>query len=207
MTQFVRRIGIFGGSFDPPHNGHYICARAAAEHLSLEKVFVIPAALQPLKPSGAMASREVRLQMVEATFGADPIFEISTLELDKGGNSYTIDTIRHMKQLYPVDAASLFLIVGADTLADMPNWKEPDEIFRLATVASMVRTGSTLPMFPPSWNVQVIQLDTPMIDISSRDIRQRVAAGQIINSLIPREVQEIIKEESLYIMRESARLA
>lgn len=199
----MRRIGIFGGSFDPPHNGHYLCAKAAANRLEIDKILVIPAAQQPLKPAGALASRSLRLKMLEATFCNDPIFEISTIELDRGGKSYTIDTIRALRSQFISSDVVLYLIVGADALADIPNWKEPDEIFRHAIVASMVRTGAVLPTFPATWKMEIIHLDTPLIDISSREIRRRVANGESINGLVPQEVERIIKAESLYIVQES----
>jgi len=141
--------------------------------------------------------------MLEATFGKDPIFEISTIELDRGGKSYTIDTLRALREQLTALQVVLYLIVGADALADLPNWKEPDEIFRLASVASMVRTGFLLPAIPKTWALEVIQLDTPLIDISSRDIRRRVANGKSINGLVPQDVERIIKAESLYIVQES----
>lgn len=205
MPQSARKIGLFGGSFDPPHNGHIICAKAAADSLGIEKILVIPAAVQPLKPEGASASIETRLRMVKATFAGDPIFEICTLELDRGGKSYTVDTIRDLQKIYKVPEFELVLILGADTLADIPNWREPDEVFRLTTVASMVRKGRAMPTFPSTWQVKLIELDTPQIDISSSEIRQRIALGRSIGGFVPREVERIIITESLYIIHKITR--
>jgi len=206
MTLPPRKIGLFGGSFDPPHNGHLICARAASLCLNLEKVIVIPAANQPRKPEGTFATGDQRLKMVHAAFSGLNRFEVSTLELVRGGPSYTIDTIREINKSYPAPEFTLYLIVGADTLADMPNWKEPDEIFRSTIVASMVRTTTVVPEFQPGWVIQIIRLDTPKIDISSREIRRKVAVHESIEGLVPEEVNKIIKTESLYIVQESTRL-
>ncbi len=204
MPAMGRKIGVFGGSFDPPHNGHLICAKAAADRLGFEKILVIPSAQQPLKPKGARASAEDRLRMVAATFGGDPIFEVSTIELDRGGISYSVETLLELRLLYPAPEFSLVLLVGADALADIPNWSKPDQIFRIAKVASMLRRGAVAPEFPAEWTVQVIELDTPHIDISSREIRARIAAGKSIAGLVPEEVGRIIKANSLYVVQESA---
>jgi nicotinate-nucleotide adenylyltransferase len=141
--------------------------------------------------------------MVELTFGDDPIFETCTMELDRGGKSYTIDTVRQLTGIFPPPEFAIYLIVGADTLAGIPNWKEPDEIFRLVTVASMVRAGTVLPKLPLDWALEVVQLDTPLIDIASSDVRQRVASGQSIEGLVAPDVAQLIKSKSLYIVQES----
>lgn len=193
-----RKIGIFGGSFDPPHNGHVFCAKSAAKILGLEKILIIPAAIQPLKPAGASASDEDRLNMVRETFGNEDIFQIDTREIDRGGASYTIDTLRELKEIYPDSLAQMYLILGADALADVVNWKEPAEIFRLVSVVSIRRTGAASVKLPDDWRVKIIPLDTPLLDISSSQIRELVSNGRPFESLVPAGVSKIIKARTLY---------
>ncbi|MEN0111436.1 MAG: nicotinate (nicotinamide) nucleotide adenylyltransferase, partial [Planctomycetota bacterium] len=125
------RLGVFGGSFDPVHIGHVRLARACRDQASLDRVWFVPAATQPHKPGGPVASGEDRLAMLRLALADEPGLEASPIELDRGGVSYTVETLRAIAESQP--AAELFFLMGADTLRDLPNWREPGEVLRLAT--------------------------------------------------------------------------
>jgi nicotinate-nucleotide adenylyltransferase len=194
-----RRIGLFGGSFDPPHIGHFIAARAAAEAAGLDEILVIPAYLQPHKPEGHFTPAEVRLQMVEACIRDDPLFCSSRIEIDRGGVSFTVDTLRELSLIYPSPAHQLVLILGADALLDIERWKEPDAIFQLAEAVILDRPGSEKPELPARWSDRITRTTTPLIDVSSTGIRSRVLQGLSIRWLTPEPVVELIREHRLYL--------
>lgn len=204
MTGRPRRIGVFGGSFDPPHIAHLICARAAAEELGLERVLVVPAAVQPHKPEGAGAPGASRLRMVAAAVADDPLFEICAVEIERGGVSYTAETLAELAGRYPAPEFGLVLIVGADSLADIRRWKDPPQIFRLAEVAAMTRPGALVESLPSEWERRIIRVATPLLDVSSSDIRRRAAEGLSLSYLVPPAVEEIIRAERLYLERSGA---
>jgi nicotinate-nucleotide adenylyltransferase len=191
-------IGVFGGSFDPPHIGHFICARIAAEKLALTKVILVPTAVQPHKLEGAGASAEARWRMLCAAVAREPLFEPSRVELDRGGLSYTVDTLDYLSKIYPKPRYQLDYLLGMDALNDIVNWREPDRIFELARLAVMCRSGQTLPELPPHWLMKTMIVDTPQIDISSTMIRRRLKEGLLVDWMVPPEALKIIRRESLY---------
>jgi len=193
-----RRIGILGGSFDPPHLGHFLCARAVAEKLQLDRVLVIPANIQPHKLEGSIVSPELRLKMTSAACRLDPLFQVSDLEIQRGGVSYTVETLRELVVKYPLGSNSLYLILGADSAADLPRWKEPEEILQLASLAIMDRAGALLTELPVGWAKKIVRTVTPNVDISSTEIRRRISVGLPITWLVPGSVERIIRRESLY---------
>jgi nicotinate-nucleotide adenylyltransferase len=133
------RIGVFGGTFDPPHVGHVLAAVDACDALSLDKLIVVPAASQPLKSnSPALASARDRLEMVKRAMGEDKRFEVSAMEIERGGLSYTVDTLETLARQNP--GAELVLIVGMDTLGTIDKWKNPDRIFQFAKLAVLARS-------------------------------------------------------------------
>lgn len=188
------RLGLFGGSFDPVHNGHLELARCARDQAQLDEVWFIPAAMQPLKPHGPRASAKHRLAMLELALAAEPRFSVSTLELDRGGVSYTVDTLREIHAQFP--DAKLFFLMGADALHDLPNWREPAEILRLATPLVVRRPGEQ-PLDDPVLPAHAI-IEMPALAISSSEIRRRVAAGESIADLVPAEVADYILRFALY---------
>lgn len=192
------RIGIFGGSFDPPHNGHFLCARIAAEKLNLARVLVIPAAAQPHKNSGAAAPAETRWRMVVAAVSGDPLLEPSRLELDRGGVSYTVDTLSIVSQQYHLSSDELFLLVGADALNEIDTWRQPQRILELARLAVMKRPGDEIKILPENWLKRIDFIDTPLIDISSTWLRRRAACGLPLCWAVPDNVANIIEQEKLY---------
>ncbi|MEQ8835767.1 MAG: nicotinate (nicotinamide) nucleotide adenylyltransferase, partial [Lacipirellulaceae bacterium] len=131
------KLGIFGGSFDPVHNGHLLLAGSARDQLTLEEVWFLPAASQPLKPQGLVASERDRLAMLELALVGQDGFKADPIEYERGGVSYTVDTLREIRQLHP--EAELYFLLGADSLADIAKWKSPEEILALATLAVVHR--------------------------------------------------------------------
>lgn len=186
------RIGVLGGSFNPPHTGHLLIASDAFESLGLDRMLIVPAAMNPLKandPSAATAAQ--RLEMVRLTFGGDPRFEVSSMELDRGGLSYTVDTLEALKAAEP--GAELVLLVGMDSLRTLDRWKQPDRIRELAQIAVLTRGDDDT--VPPS-GVQVVT--TRRIDVSSTEIRTRLAAGLSIKGYVQESVERFISTAQLY---------
>jgi nicotinate-nucleotide adenylyltransferase len=188
------RIGMLGGSFDPPHVGHLLIAVDAFEALALDKLFFLPAAIQPLKIGQAGASARDRVEMVRRLVGDDPRFAVDTMEVDRQGISFSVDTVTAYAGRYP--DAERFFLVGADVMATFGAWREPDRIMRLAEVVVMTRSGE--PEEPDRWRGRFRQLATRRIDISSTEIRARVKAGQSISGFVPPPVAAYIADAGLY---------
>jgi nicotinate-nucleotide adenylyltransferase len=189
------RIGLLGGSFDPPHLGHLLAAGDAHEALALDRLVFIPTAVQPLKAEQVGANAVQRLAMTQLLVGDDPRFEVSSVEIDRGGLSYTVDTLRTLAAVWP--SAELNWLVGADVLESFAKWKEPAAIMKLATLVVMQRTGGESP------NVASLPgrprlLATRRIDISSTEIRERVRQEKSIRGFVPEAVAAFISAERLY---------
>jgi nicotinate-nucleotide adenylyltransferase len=182
------RLGIFGGSFDPIHHGHLILARAALEELGLERILFIPANMSPHKTETKPATAEDRLAMLQLAIEGEPDFEACDLELHRPPPSYTVETLRELKNRHADD--ELTLLIGADNVAKFETWREPDEIRRLANLAVLDRTGADA---PHDWPVV-----RRLVDISSTDIRARVADGRSIRYLTPDKVCDYIAAHGLY---------
>lgn len=198
----AQRLGILGGTFDPPHVGHLWLAALAADALDLDRVLFMPAAQPPHKGGRLITHAVDRLLMTRLAIGADPAFEVCPIEMERTGPSYTIDSVTELKSAYP--GAQLFLLMAADSLAQIETWREPDRL--LAEVEWIVgpRPGSALPN--PSGLQErfgagasrIHLLDGPSLDVSSSEIRRRVAAGHTIRYLVPRNVEELIIDRGLY---------
>ncbi|MCF7810662.1 nicotinate-nucleotide adenylyltransferase [bacterium] len=198
MAESVKRIGVFGGSFDPPHIGHFHSVRIAAEQLDLKKILIIPAAIQPHKPSGSIASDELRCKMIEALIHSDPLFELCRFEIERGGVSYTVDTLKLLTEQYPNPPNKLYLLVGSDTLSEMDSWREPDTVFQLAKVVVMSRPGNNVNSISSHWALEAQSVNIPRLEISSTDIRKRIAKGLPVELLTGKAVNQIIIENGLY---------
>jgi nicotinate-nucleotide adenylyltransferase len=185
------RLGVYGGAFDPPHLGHLVAASDACDVLELDRLLWIPSAVHPLKAVRTAAA--VRLEMVRAAVAGDPRFGADDLELRRTGPSYTVDTLRELRAREP--GAELVFLTGADNLADLPRWREPDEIARLATLAVVSRAGETV---PPDAPYPAVAVPVTRVDVSSTEVRRRVAAGQSIRYLVPEAVRAVIERERLY---------
>jgi nicotinate-nucleotide adenylyltransferase len=187
------RIGILGGTFDPPHVGHLVMASEACEALGLQRVLWIPSAEHPFKRGQVRTPAETRLALVRAAIQGDPRFEACDLELRRQGPSYTVDTLRELTGLHP--GAELYLLVGADVVREMPDWREPHEVVRLARLAAVTREGSGLPEGLP---LPATPVPVTRMDVSATEIRRRVAAGQTIRYLVPEPVRALIESAGLY---------
>lgn len=214
------RLGIFGGTFDPPHVGHLLAASDAFEALALDRLLFVPAAQQPLKahlPNGAVghgrerASAPDRLEMLRLAIASDPRFELSAIEIERGGLSYTIDTLSELAERSPGDLR--FLLVGADVLGTFAEWREPERILELATLAIFTRAAGDYGDGQASWNQlsdewrrrrgkapkdAPLFLESRRIDVSSTEVRSRVAAGLSIHGFVPDAVATYIAERGLY---------
>ena len=187
------RLGILGGSFDPPHVGHLLAASDACEQLELDRLVLVPAAVQPLKRDRRMASPAQRLEMVRRLVGDDPRLAVDPVEIEREGLSYTVDTLARFAELHP--EAERFFLVGMDVLESWPRWREPERIQQLATVAVMVREGEHA---EASIRDGMLQLRTRRVDVSSTEIRARVQAGRSIHGFVPDAVAAFIAAERLY---------
>ena len=200
------KIGILGGTFDPIHYAHLLLAESARETLGLDRVIFIPAAVPPHKQSRKITGGRLRAAMVRASIAGFPEYDISTFEIDSGGVSYTVEALRHLRASFPGDR--LFLIVGSDTLCDIPNWYRPREVCRLASIAAAERPGCPpadysplAPVVAPSRLARFSKLVIPMplIEISATEIRRRVARGESIRFMTPEKVVGLIRKHRLYL--------
>ncbi|HEX8208581.1 MAG TPA: nicotinate-nucleotide adenylyltransferase [Longimicrobium sp.] len=187
------RIGVFGGTFDPPHLGHLVVASDACEALGLGRVLWIPSAVPPHKLASVQASAEARLEMVRAAVEGDPRFEADDVELRRAGPSYTVDTLRELAARHPGD--ELVLLIGADNLREIPGWREPGEILRLARVAVLSRDGAGV---PPDAPIPATYVAVTRVDVSATEVRRRAAAGETIRYLVPDAVRALVERRGLY---------
>jgi nicotinate-nucleotide adenylyltransferase len=185
------RLGLFGGTFDPPHVGHLLAASDAFEALQLDRVVFIPNAVQPLKAGQAVAAPQDRLEMVRRLCLGDERFAVDAIEVERGGVSFTVDTLRVVRARDP--HAALFLLVGEDVLESLPSWREPDAVRELAEL--VVLTRGTPGSNPARGGRQVA---TRRVDISSTEIRARVRAGLSITGFVVDGVAAYIGERGLY---------
>ncbi len=183
-----KRLGIFGGTFNPIHNGHLLLAESAREKLKLERILFIPTASPAHKPHKDLLPAAARLQMVRLAIRGNPIFAASDIELRRGGISYTVDTLQTIKQLYP--QAQLYLLVGQDMLG--VRWRSWAIIRRLAKVAVAARPGAH------TKNERVIALGMPLVGIASSDIRDRLWRGLSIRYQVPAAVEHAIAKYGWY---------
>jgi nicotinate-nucleotide adenylyltransferase len=191
------RIGVLGGSFDPPHVGHLLAASDAFEELALERLVFVPAAAQPLKGRRLIASPEQRLAMTHLAVDGDPRFSVSSTEIDRDGLSYTVETLAAFAERYP-DAERFFLL-GADAFATLAHWREPGRIAHLARLAVMQRVGDGVTAPPAGVAASaVVRLHTRRIDVSATEIRERVRLGKPVRGFVTDAVADFIATAGLY---------
>lgn len=191
-----RRIGIFGGTFDPFHVGHLVVAQDAFEVLGLERLLFVPAGTPPHKETVEVSPAPVRAAMVRAGVGDDPRFEVDELELARPGPSWTVDTLRTLAARDP--DPELVLLMGVDQLSGFHLWREPQEVARLARVAVMAREGDDPAVVDAGFPLEPLRVPVTRLDISSTRIRARVREGRSVRYLVPDGVLRIIQEERLY---------
>lgn len=197
------RLGIFGGTFDPPHVGHLLAASDAFEALALDRLLFVPANVQPLKEGATSTPPETRLRLVQLLIQGDPRFDVDPLEVRRPGLSFTVDTLRQIGASYP--GATLHFIVGMDVLETFESWREPDEVRRLAQLVLVHRPGASpaaaagLQRLRARGDVESPRvLATRAIDVSSTEIRARVARGLPIRGFVPDAVAAAIASAGLY---------
>ena len=197
-------IGVLGGTFDPIHNGHLAVAEEARIQLNLAEVLYVVAGQPWLKPDSPVAAAEHRVKMVRLALAAKPYFRVSTTEIERAGPTYTVDTMAELKAQFGA-RNKLFFILGWDSLAEFPRWKEPSRLIKICRLVAVPRPGSSCPDLQaleaavPGLSQRLIFLNKPQIDISATAIRSRVAQGLPIDHLIPKAVDEYIKRHKLYV--------
>lgn len=187
-------VGILGGSFDPIHIGHLITAQVLLEKRNLSKIFFVPCFISPHKIKKGDSMPHHRLAMVNLAIEHNAIYELCDFELTRQGISYTVDTIKEIKQTYD----DVELIIGFDNILKFDTWKNPDEIFRLAKVIVMKRPSSVEPDVQDKYYKQAVFVDTPLLEISSSDIRERIRNNKTIDFYTPEKVKEYIYKNKLY---------
>ncbi|MGQ9824425.1 MAG: nicotinate-nucleotide adenylyltransferase [Desulfotomaculales bacterium] len=199
----MQRIGLMGGTFDPVHHGHLVAAEEARYQFSLERVIFIPAGRPPHKVSREISSARHRLAMTKLAIESNPFFDLSTVEIDRPGLSYTINTVRDMRRIYP--RAEFFFITGADAVLEILSWKHIDELLDKCNFIAAKRPGYRLgklrDKLPGISEVQfgrIAVMEVPALAISSTDIRERVRMGRPIKYLLPESVEKYIREHGLY---------
>ena len=198
------RIGLFGGTFNPPHAGHIALAKSAVKELSLSKLLLMPAFIPPHKPlPPGSADAEERFEMTALAAESIPGGEASRLELQREERSYTVDTLRELREIYPED--EIFLIVGGDMFLSLDHWFRAQEIFRLARIAAAAREEEELPLLEKQkgelerrFGARVTLLSHRVLRVSSSEIREAVARGGEC-PLLPEKIREYIRERKLYL--------
>lgn len=196
-------FGIIGGTFDPIHFGHLILAEKAREAFNLKKVVFVPAAIPPHKIGEVLTSAEDRLQMVQLAVAGNPFFEVSAVELERDGPSYTVDTIKQLKKAgYGSDAA---FIMGFDSLLELHTWKNYQELLNETKIITAFRPGYPIlkddnewPKFLRPYREQIMLLEAPLLDISSTWLRVEMMYGRSIRYLVPEPVRDFIEKHNLY---------
>ncbi len=201
----MRRIGLFGGTFNPPHVGHLRLAALAADAAGLDTVIIMPASVPPHKEAPGLASGEERLVLCKKTF-ADPRFVVSDMELRREGKSYTVDTVRALRECFPEDR--LFLIVGSDMLLTFDRWYCWKEILSLCSLLVLSRESEISAQMLRDYATQTLELtegegfcilETEPLEISSTEIRSRISKGEDVSTLLTPDVCAYIKEKGLYL--------
>jgi nicotinate-nucleotide adenylyltransferase len=195
------RIGVLGGTFDPPHYGHLNLAEQARDQLHLDRVLWVPAAVPPHKQGATITPVEARLSMLQLALAGNSAFEISRVDIDRPGPHYSVDMLELLAGQNP--QTELCFLIGGDSLRDLPTWHEPARLLRLVVLVVMRRPGAVyelegLEQSIPGVQAHTLFLHAPMIDISARDIRCCVADGRSIRYLLPDSVIEFIAEHRLY---------
>lgn len=206
LTRGGARVGILGGTFDPIHDGHLAIARTVRDALGLSGVVFIPAGIPPHKPGQAVSPASDRRAMVELAIAGDPTFSVSSIELDRPGPSYSVDTLATLAN-GSAEPGSLEFILSAEAFAGFPTWHEPGRILELARLAVVPRAGAGpfdgdwLDRHLPAWRDRVDFVDGPLVDVSASVIRDRVWAGRPIDGLVPPAVADYIAAHHLYTER------
>lgn len=199
------RLGVFGGTFDPIHWGHLILAEQCREQRRLDKVLFVPAGQPPHKLAGQITAGKLRREMVELAIAGNATFAVSDVELRRPGPSYTVETLRELRREYAGD--ELFLLIGSDSLSELPQWRDPAKVAELASLVVVTRPGAPLTDLRGLEGVLTAEqigrvrenvVEMPLVGISATDLRQRVFEGRSVRYLVPRAVEMFIETHGLY---------
>ena len=197
------KLGILGGTFDPVHYGHLLMAEQCRGQCELDEIWFLPAGSPPHKQGVQITGGEIRAEMLELAIAGNPAFSVSRREIEQQGTTYTYQTLEKLHEEDP--HRELYFLIGADSLADLPDWRKPARIVELATVVAVNRGDRPLPSLKPlqeklgeavAERIQFVSM--PGIDLSATDIRQRVKKGKSIRYMTPRAIEIYIEEHSLY---------
>ncbi|MBZ0202569.1 MAG: nicotinate-nucleotide adenylyltransferase [Ignavibacteria bacterium] len=196
----MKRIGIYGGTFNPIHTAHLITAEDVKEQMHLDKVLFIPSARPPHKETGGLTETAVRLEMVKLAIQGNDSFEVSDIELNlpEGSKSYTANTLLVLREQFKSEQVKFYLIIGMDQLIELHTWKDPSKLFLLSEVIVINRPGYVIQQVENEFASQVIPVPVKSLDISSTDIRKRIHDKLSIKYLVPEEVEMYIKNNNLY---------
>ncbi len=189
-----RRIGILGGTFNPPHLGHLLMAEQVGNQLELDEVWFMPTAKPPHAPGKKTIAAQHRLAMLQLAIQDNPLFKLQAYEVNRGGKNYTVDTMRHFQQKYP--ESDFYFIIGMDSANDLGTWRNIEELVNLTQLVGVTRPGQP----PYQGPYPILWVDSPMVDLSSTEIRLRVYLEQSIKYQVPKAVEAYIYEHHLYIM-------
>lgn len=197
VDQSARRIGVFGGTFDPPHLGHLVAASEAAFECRLDEVVFVPAGDPWQKAHVRVTDAPARLEMTRLAIGADPLFRVSTCDIDREGATYAVDTVADVRAEYdgPVE---LFFIIGADSLENLHTWHRVEELVKAVKFIALNRPGHSRREVDTSFGIDVEFIDMPGVDLSSTECRQRVRDGQPVRYLVPDAVAAFIEDRGMY---------
>ena len=190
----MKRTGIMGGTFDPPHNAHIAIAEKALGEIPLDAVLFMPTPDPPLKPAAQVTRYDDRVEMVRLAIEGRKGLELSRLEEVRTGPSYTVELLRHFRS---VAGGEPYLILGADSVCDLPRWREPEKILELATLVVFPRTGYSSRLAVKG-DASVVLFESPVIDLSSTELRERIRGGAAVRGLLPDAVAEFVLDKGLY---------
>ncbi len=196
------KLGILGGTFDPPHIGHLVIAQEAMAYLQLSQVVFVPTRYPPHKPTQDLTPIDLRLEMVRLAIARNPRFTLSRVDVDREGPTYTVDTIRLLRRQYD-EKTELYFIMGMDSLVNLPTWHRPEELIHLCWLAVLNRPGyrvnlDELEKILPGVRDRVILIPSPSLEVSATDLQRRVQNGEPIDHLVPEPVAAAIYEHGLY---------
>lgn len=202
------KLGVMGGTFDPIHNAHLVAVDEVRKKLKLDEAWFIPAGQPWFKADRDISSAEHRVNMVRLAITGNPHFKLSTIEVERPGATYTVDTLEQLRRELG-ETTEIYLILGWDNLNSLPRWHEPGRLIELCRLVSVPRPGYPRPDLQaleatiPGLSQKVITMDQPQIDISSSEIRERVATGGSISLLVPPPVARYIRQHKLYLLKKS----
>ncbi|MDD5764895.1 MAG: nicotinate-nucleotide adenylyltransferase [Candidatus Marinimicrobia bacterium] len=190
---------VFGGTFDPPHNGHLRIADAVQKEFAFDHILFVPAFIPPHKTHQTCSASEHRLAMLKLAIAGSPHFKISDIEIKRQGVSFTVDTLREIQAKWKITKSETFLLIGGDSLTEFTTWHEPENILNLANVIVACRPGFDTDSVSPEILSQVRFAKTPLLDISSNELRKRIRNGQTVEESIPSKVLDYIRDKNLYL--------